>query len=167
MNFEQAIARVLDHEGGYTDGKNDPGGETKWGISKRAYPELNIKTLTREQAVAIYRRDFWDVVEADKMPRALQYPALDFAINSGPMTAIRKLQSAANIADDGYWGPVTKAAVFAMPDEILVLRFLAKRLDYMRRLSNWKYAGAGWAARLAAVMMYAADDLLAAAADKP
>ncbi len=162
MNFNDAIDRVLSHEGGYTTGKNDPGGETNWGISKRSYPHLNIKTLTRAQAAEIYRKDFWVRVHAEKMPTALQFQALDFAINSGVETAVRKLQSAAGVADDGEWGPVTQAAVFAMPDEILVLRFIAKRLDYMRRLANWKYAGAGWAARIAGDMMYAADDLQAA-----
>ncbi len=38
---------------------DDTGGETKYGVSKRSYPQLNIKTLTLKQAKAIYRRDFW------------------------------------------------------------------------------------------------------------
>lgn len=59
-NFEKAVAFVLRHEGGYTNDNRDPGGETKFGISKRAYPSLDIKNLTEEQAKVIYRRDYWD-----------------------------------------------------------------------------------------------------------
>ncbi|WP_425526518.1 glycosyl hydrolase 108 family protein [Xanthomonas oryzae] len=50
---------MLSHEGGYVNDPRDPGGETQWGISKRAYPELNIRALTRDQAIEIYRRDYW------------------------------------------------------------------------------------------------------------
>lgn len=161
MNFETAINRTLKSEGGYTPAKaSDPGGETSFGISKRSYPNLNIKNLTRDQAIAIYRRDFWELVNADEMPEDLQFQALDFAINSGIGTAIRKLQSAAGVADDGYWGPVTRAAVARMPPAVLLLRYLAKRLDFMRRLSNWLPNSAGWAARIAENMMHASDDLL-------
>lgn len=160
MDFTTAINRALKAEGGYTAGIGDPGGETNWGISKRSYPNVDIRNLTREGAIAIYRRDFWDAIHADQMPEDLQFQVLDFAINSGIQTSIRKLQSAAGVADDGHWGPLTRAAVAKMPPAVLLLRFLAKRLDFMRRLSNWPIAGAGWAARIAENMMLAADDLL-------
>lgn len=164
MHYTIAINRVLKSEGGYVNDLNDPGGETIWGVSRRSFPHFNsgdFKNATREQAVVLYRAEFWDKVHADKMPDDLQYQALDFAVNSGISVAIRKLQSAAGVADDGYWGPVTQAAVAALPPAVIIFRFLAKRLDYMRRLSNWKYHGAGWAARIAEAMRYAADDLLA------
>jgi len=159
MTFETAIARSLSSEGGYTPGKGDPGGETNWGISKRSYPKLNIKTLTRAAAVEIYRTDFWQRVHADEMPDLVAFQALDFAINSGIETAVRKLQLAAGVADDGHWGPVTRAAIKAAPPDELVLRFLSHRLDFMRMLSNWPQAGKGWAGRIAENMRYAADDL--------
>ena len=160
MDFHVAVNRVLKGEGGYTDGKGDPGGETKFVISKRSYPHLDIKNLTRDEAIDIYRRDFWDRVHAETMHEDLAYQALDFAVNSGIETAVRKLQSAANVADDGYWGPITQKAVYAMPVAVLLLRFLAKRLEYNTRLSNWHIAGKGWARRAAQNMMYAAEDLL-------
>jgi len=163
MNFDTAINRVLKSEGGYVNDPNDPGGETIWGISRRSFPNFNggdFKNATREQAVEVYRVAFWAMVRADLMPEALQYQALDFAVNSGVDVATRKLQDAAGVADDGYWGPVTRAAIDALPPAVLLFRYLAKRLDYMRRLSNWKFHGRGWAARIAENMMYAADDLL-------
>ena len=57
--FDQAIEVILKHEGGYANNPNDSGGETKYGISKRSYPELNIRGLTRDYAKKIYEQDFW------------------------------------------------------------------------------------------------------------
>ena len=57
--FKLAIPITLENEGGYVNDPDDPGGETKYGISKRSYPALDIKNLTVEQATAIYLRDFW------------------------------------------------------------------------------------------------------------
>ncbi len=59
-NFEKSVAFVLRREGGYVNDPNDPGGETKYGISKRSYPDIDIKALTEKQAKGIYRRDYWD-----------------------------------------------------------------------------------------------------------
>jgi lysozyme family protein len=52
--FDKAFDRLMGHEGGYTDNPKDPGGETNWGISKRSYPSVDIKNLTREQAGVLY-----------------------------------------------------------------------------------------------------------------
>ncbi len=53
-NFEGALKFTLSWKGGLVNDPNDPGGETKYGISKRAYPELDIANLTLEQAKGIY-----------------------------------------------------------------------------------------------------------------
>lgn len=158
-SFDTAIARVLKNEGGYVNHVNDPGGETNFGISKRSYPNVDIKNLTREQAIEIYRRDFWQAVHADEMPAAVTYQALDFAVNSGISTAIRKLQWAAGVVDDGHWGPVTRAAVAAVAPAQLLLRFIAARLDFQRKLSTWPTFGNGWAGRTVENLIYAAEDL--------
>ena len=50
MSFEQAVAMVFKHEGGYVNDPKDPGGETRWGISKRAYPDVDILRLTEDEA---------------------------------------------------------------------------------------------------------------------
>jgi len=68
MKFEDAFERLLGHEGGYIDNPKDPGGETNWGISKRSYPTVDIKNLTRWAAMDIYRRAFWDPVHGEKLP---------------------------------------------------------------------------------------------------
>lgn len=158
MRFDEAFDRLIGHEGGYVDDPNDPGGETKWGISKRSYPDLDIKNLTRLDAKDIYRRDFWHRIHADEMYDGVAFQALDFAINSGIETAVRKLQAAVGVADDGHWGPVTRKAVAAMSESDVIMRFVAQRLRFWTSLSIWPTFGKGWARRAADNLYYGAQD---------
>jgi len=158
MNFYEAIERVLKHEAGYVNNPLDPGGETKWGISKRSYPDLDIANLTREQAIEIYRRDFWDRIHAGELYDGVAYQALDFAVNSGIETAVRYLQRALDVADDGHWGPVTKAAAAAMSETDQIMNLVAERQDFQTRLSTWPTFGRGWARRNAQNLRYGAID---------
>lgn len=157
MNFDEAFDRTVGFEGGYSDGKGDPGGETKWGISKREYPNVNIKALSREGAKAIYLKDFWTPLI--RLPGAVMYQLFDFAVNSGIGTAIRKLQRAVGVADDGHWGPVSRAAASTMHESEIVMRLNAERLEYMTYLKNWPTAGRGWARRIAQNLRYASEDV--------
>ncbi len=156
--FEKATERCLGHEGGYVNNPADPGGETNWGISKRSYPHLNIKELTRDDAKKIYFVDFWTEINADRLPASVAYQLYDFAINSGIETAIRKLQRAIGVADDGYWGPISQGTVDGMTETDLIMLLLAERLDFMSRLKNWPDAGRGWARRIAGNLRYGAAD---------
>ena len=158
MDFKQAIDRVLGHEGGYVNNPADPGGETKWGISKRSYPSVNIVSLTRDQAVEIYKKDFWDKINADQLYDGVAYQALDFAVNSGIGTAVRALQRALNVADDGHWGPITATAAKSVSESDQIMRILAERLDFMRKLKNWPTFSSGWVARIASNLRYGAED---------
>ena len=158
MTFDQAFERLMGHEGAYVNDPNDPGGETKWGISKRSYPDADIANLTRDQAKAIYFEDFWTRIHADEMYDGVAFQALDFAINSGIETAVRYLQRAVGIADDGYWGPVTRAAVAKMSESDIIMRFVAARLDFWTRLSTWPTFGSGWARRAAQNLRYGSED---------
>jgi lysozyme family protein len=119
---------------------------------------VDIATLTREGAKDIYLRDFWTPLSGNWLPGAVAYQALDFAVNSGIQTALRYLQRAVGVADDGHWGPVSRAALAAMSESDVVMRFAAERLDFMTRLKNWPHAGRGWARRIAAQLRYGADD---------
>jgi lysozyme family protein len=60
--FNKAFEDVLGLEGGYVNNPHDPGGETKWGISKKRYPKEDIKNLSVERAKALYKRDYWDIL---------------------------------------------------------------------------------------------------------
>src|SRR5690606_21344731 len=114
--FLRAVEVVLKHEGGYVHDPRDPGGETKYGISKRSYPELDIARLTREDAIAIYYRDWWQRYGYDRLQNdAIATKLLDMAVNMGPATAHRLLQEALvflgyDIAVDGIIGLQTIGA---------------------------------------------------------
>jgi lysozyme family protein len=157
--FDLAMQRLLKTEGGYVEDPLDPGGETRFGISKRAYPDVDIASLTPEGAVAIYRRDFWDPIHGDELPFPIADQLLDFAVNAGVQTSIRKGQEAAGVADDGHWGPVTQAAISSVPTGIFMLRFAALKIRYYTRLTTFPRFGAGWLNRIAQDLDYAAEDM--------
>lgn len=81
--FEKAVERVLKTEGGYVNDPDDSGGETKYGISQAAYPSLDIKKLTQDDARAIYREDYWNAIKADQLPEDIREAAFDAAVNHG------------------------------------------------------------------------------------
>lgn len=156
LTFDVASDRLLGHEGGYVNDPNDPGGETNWGISKRSYPNVDIKNLTREGAKAIYFTDFWQVT--CNMDDALRWQAFDFAVNSGIQTAIRKLQQSIGAADDGHWGPMSMAKLASMDLSDALMLYIAVRMEFMVSLKNWPYAGKGWTRRMAKNLRFAAED---------
>ena len=156
MNFDEAFERLIGNEGGYVNNPADPGGETNWGISKRSYPELDIAKLTKDDAKYIYKRDFWDPLGA--ADPAIKFQAFDFAVNSGIQTAIRKLQVAVGVADDGHWGPVSTAALAAMDKNDVLVLYIAQRIRFWTSLSSWATFGKGWANRAATDLEYAAKD---------
>ena len=149
MNFDQAFDALISHEGGYVSDPRDPGGETKFGISKRAYPNVDIKALTLEQAKAIYKSDYWDRSQCDSLPPVVAFQVFDTAVNSGIGQSIRFLQRAVGVADDGQVGPLTINAVKRLDAETIVARFNGQRLDFMTKLSTWDVYGKGWARRIA------------------
>jgi len=158
MDFNIAFDRLLGHEGGYVNDPKDPGGETKWGISKRSYPNVDIKNLTRDQAKAIYRRDFWDLIHAERLHDGVAFQLFDFAVNSGIQTAIRYFQRALGVADDGQWGSVSQAAADKASETDQILLINAERLDFMTRLKNWPDHGRGWARRISLNLRLGAED---------
>ncbi len=147
MSFDRAVDIVLDIERGHVNDPHDPGGETKWGISKAAYPDLDIANLTRDDAKAIYRRDYWDACRCYLLPWPWSLYVFDAAVNQGVKTAIKVLQRTVGVTDDGIIGPKTMAAVLRA-DEDLALRYMVARLMRYEALSGWDHYGAGWAYRL-------------------
>ena len=156
MNFDEAFQRLLVHEGGYVDSRADPGGATKYGISKRSYPNEDIKNLTLEQAKAIYLRDFWTPAACDALPECIRFDAFDMAVNSGVTASIRIVQRAAGTVPDGVVGPNTLRALNDAPSGLLIARFNGARLAFMAELPTWPSFGRGWARRIAANLMAAA-----------
>lgn len=158
MDFNVAFERLLKHEGGLVDNPADPGGLTKFGISQRSYPNVDIRNLTLEQAKAIYRKDFWTKVHADKLPDGVVWQLFDFAVSSGIETAIRLYQRALGVADDGHFGPVSLQASLQLGESDQIQRLLAERIDFICRLSTFSKFGKGWLKRVAQNLRYGAED---------
>jgi lysozyme family protein len=152
MNFDKAFQTVIGHEGNYVNHPDDPGGETKFGISKRAYPNLDIKNLTLDQAKEIYQKDYWTACRCDEMPEPVKYPLFDGAVNSGVKQSIRWLQEAVNSKPDGVIGPNTLLAVKFQDSQVVTRKMIGARLSFMTKLNNWNSFGRGWAARIANIL---------------
>jgi lysozyme family protein len=150
MNFEQAFALLIspEFEGGYVNDPADPGGETKFGISKRSYPSLDIKSLTRDQVKPIYKADFWGPAGCDAVPDELKYPLFDFAVNSGPRRAVKTLQKRLGVVADGSLGPKTLAELMLWPQKALAIALCLDRLYFLTTLNNWPDHGKGWTRRI-------------------
>lgn len=163
MCFRDALDVVLFLEGGerVTDDPQDPGGLTKWGISLRAHPGLGaagIRSLTREEAVGIYWKEYWVKANVSKLPKPLRLSVFDAAVNSGVETAGELLQKALNslgagLRIDGVIGPKTIAASRNLIRRQALESFLWQRLDHYRSLPHyWKY-GRGWEMRVLTISL--------------
>lgn len=172
MDFDKAFDRLIGHEGKFTNNPKDDGnwtggkqdrGElkgTKFGIAANTYPHLDIKSLTIEQAKAIYREDFWDVI--GKAHPSIKFQMFDAAVNHGRGNAIRILQRAVLVADDGAWGPLSQAALDGMQNlrghNDVLLRFMGYRFKFWASLAKFDQFGRGWTNRGAENLLFAAED---------
>ena len=156
-NFDKAFAQIIGLEGGYTDGETgssmyDPGGETKFGISKRAYPNETIKELTLDRAKFLYKRDYWDKIKGDDLPVPLDSFMFDAAVNQGVDAAIKMLQKALSVAQDGIFGVETLRKAKSSGNEVAAL-FMAERAFRYTGTRSFDQFGRGWFKRLFVVAM--------------
>jgi lysozyme family protein len=149
--YDKAVELILKHEGGYVDHPNDPGGETNMGISKRSYPDEDIKGMTKERAKEIYKKDFWDAVKGDQLPAAVALICFDTAVMSGSRRACRFLQKACGVTTDGIVGPMTLGAVrvdYRISEEDFLDELSNTRLNFYKRLKTFGTFGRGWTNRV-------------------
>jgi lysozyme family protein len=157
------LVRINGHEGGYWD---DPvGGPTKWGISKRSYPHLDIPNLSLEDAAVIYEKDFIRPISSRQLPDGITFQLIDFSVHSGIRRAVKELQRWMNIVidgnkvePDGVIGPYTRAKILSFSDSDLVMIIIAARLKFLKDLSNWQPNSRGWADRMANNLLYGVED---------
>ena len=156
MTFDEAIKRVLMHEGGYSDHAADPGGKTMYGITEAVARRVgyrgDMRDLPIELAKRIYREDYWQEVRADELPPEVRYVVFDAAVNSGPRQAVIWLQQALGVYVDGVLGPITLARANQVDPEHLLRACLASRLRFMTNLPTWQSFGRGWARRICDLM---------------
>ena len=113
--FLVAVQGVLAEEGGDSSNPADAGGVTRFGISARAHPGLDIATLTRDGAVKIYWNEWWLRFGFEQLPAAIAVKTFDLAVNMGGSNAIECLQRALRasgvpVTEDGAMGPATALA---------------------------------------------------------
>lgn len=162
ISFDEVFERTLGHEGGYVNNPNDKGGETIWGITASTARANgyngSMKDMSIEQAKSIYRVAFWQRIQADQYPSELSYQLFDAAVNHGTGNAIRMLQRAVCVADDGIIGLMTINAIKAKPLNDVLALFNAERLDFYTKLSTFGVFGKGWVRRVAQNLRYGATD---------
>ena len=155
IRFEAAVEATLAHEGGYVNDPLDPGGETKFGISRRAYPHIHVSTLTREQAIALYKRDYWTGPGFNRIDNpAIAAKVFDLGVNMGAGRAVKLLQQAVNrfgesLTVDGQLGHVTATAVNDFPHpQALLMAIKIEAGNHYFAIGKPRFL-AGWLNRLA------------------
>ena len=131
-SFELAIPTVLENEGGYVNDPDDAGGETNFGISKASYPNVDIKNLTKEEASAIYQRDFWKFDGIND--QAVATKLFDAYVNM-KSHAINAAQEVTGQTVDGKYGPHTEAAINAARDFLTTFR--ARLVQYYQEIVEY------------------------------
>lgn len=171
MSFEKAFQYTMYHEtggdpdGGYVNDPRDPGGETKWGISKRSFPNVNIRDLSEGQAKDIYKLEFWNPMKLDRLhDEEVAIELFDTAVNCGVTAAVAIAQKSVNdlnrayrrtaIREDGKMGPITEAHlnywIMKDKDALLALMNIQQGIRYLgiiRRSPVMIYALRSWMRR--------------------
>lgn len=155
--FDRAFDHLIGVEGGYVNDPSDRGGETKYGITKRSYPDEDIRNLTLDRAKYLYKRDFWDAYLIESYPIPLWYIIFDMYVNHNPSAVGYILQRAINnkaeskgrtapLEVDGRIGPKTKKYIYVYePEPARVLTFRAKYyVDIINRNPDQSVFFYGW-----------------------
>lgn len=172
--FHACLSETLRWEGGYSDHPADPGGPTMCGVIQRVYdgfrlscglPVRPVREINRTEIEAIYRRSYWDAVAGDALPPGIDLAVFDFGVNSGPPRAVRHLQRALGVADDGHIGPATIAAARAANPAEIVARIMQSRRTFLRQIPHAPHFLKGWLRRCDGVEQVAGMAALSAAGD--
>ena len=160
--YDEALRRLLIHEGGYTNDAADPGGPTNFGITiadyrryvKRDASAADVRAMKLDDAKTIYRSKYWGALRCDELPAGVDYAVFDYGVNSGVSRAAKVLQRIVGVADDGAIGPKTLAAAQAHDAKTTVIAICDERLRFLKSLRTWGVFGKGWGARVAEVKDY-------------
>ena len=155
-NFDPCLAFVLAAEGGYIDDPLDPGGATNLGITLKvltdwrhsAVTKQDVMRLSRDEAAAIYRAHYWNVVRGESLPAGVDLMVFDAAVNLGAGRSARMLQAIVGTTQDGSIGPATVSATVAARPTDTIEALAIKRSDYYHSLSTFDHFGAGWIKRV-------------------
>lgn len=155
-SYDEALSRVLSHEGGYTNDPRDPGGPTNFGITLEDYRRYikpnatarDVHDMLVGDAKTIYRKHYWDPIRGDDLPAGVDYAVFDYGVNSGIARAAKVLQRLVGVRADGEIGEETIAAAKAADPKTLIKKISDERFAYLRGLSTWDRFGTGWSRRV-------------------
>lgn len=170
--YEEALRRLLAHEGGYTNHPSDPGGPTNFGITiydyrKYVKPDAtsaDVKAMSLIEAKRIYRAKYWDAQRCDDLPAGVDYAVFDYGVNSGIGRSGKVLRRCLKLSGDS--SAVTAAVIAAAAGadaKVIVTAICDERLRFLQNLKTWDVFGKGWGRRVAEVKAYS----LALAAGAP
>jgi lysozyme family protein len=175
-NFNAVMDEIFRHEGGMSMVRADPGnwtggrvgvGElrgTNMGIAAHAHPDVDIPNLTKSQAREIYRRQYWNPVRGDDLPKGIDLVTMDPAVNSGVSRGVRWLQQALGVTTDARMGAETLAAAIDASPVPVIQRACQIRMGFLRGLKTFTTFGRGWSRRVAEVEAKAVSMALSAGA---
>ena len=172
--FAPSLAATLRHEGGFSNHPKDPGGATMRGVTQAVYsayrkrkdlPPMPVKQISDNELLDIYRTQYWRPVRGDDLPRGVDLAVFDFAVNSGPDRAIKHLQRALGLREDGTVGNATLGKLMTADPDRIVAAISASRLEFMRKLATWGTFGNGWKPRVDDIRQTAKDMIDGASRD--
>ena len=158
--FADCLPVILREEGGFSDDARDPGGVTNLGVTAATWAawtgqpatEAIMRALTPERVTPLYRADYWNAVDGDKLPDGLNLCVFDFAVNGGPGRAAKTLQGVVGAAQDGQVGPGTLGAIDTFVGahglKELVQAYCDSRAAFYRSLPTFATFGKGWLNRV-------------------
>jgi lysozyme family protein len=154
--YDEALRRLLVHEGGYSDHPSDPGGPTKFGITihdyrKYAKPDASaadVRAMTLGEAKAIYKSRYWNAMHCEDLPAGVDYAVFDYGVNSGVGRAPKVLQRALGVTVDGQIGRETLAAARSRDAKAVIEAVCDERLRFLKSLQTWPVFGRGWGRRV-------------------
>lgn len=157
---DEQISEIIAREGGYVDHPADRGGPTNFGITQETLSSWrgqrvsasDVQSMTEAEARRIYRKLYFDVYPGVIDAKVLRF-LVDYGVNSGTGRAIKALQTVIGTVPDGAWGPMSKAALAAVPDQSkLYWPLVCERLDFYLRIIGRDPSQAafatGWANRI-------------------
>ena len=158
-NFEQCLALVLKHEGGFVNNPKDPGGMTNLGVTKKVWEayvghpvdESAMRALGPQDVAPLYKKQYWDKISGDSLPFGVDYATFDMAVNSGVSRAAKTLQQVLGVGADGQVGQATISACEAANAREVATGVCEARLAFLQSLSTYDTFGKGWSRRVSDV----------------
>ncbi len=138
--FEYAVQCLLIWEGGYINSPNDPGGETNYGISSRSFPHIDIKNLTKQQAKAIYKKEFWNAnpffneLKDEEIAAKLFLAVVHMGVKQACKLMQRAVRSWQYLEADGIIGNKSITAINKLKASELIPAFNSEVAGYYRTL---------------------------------